>query len=70
MGMAGAGEIFRRATEFHQHCGFVDHFAGAEADDVSPKHAIASRVGKDFDEAVKKLEQVRPRKAKPKSNDP
>ena len=34
MGVAGAGEIFRRAAELHQHRRLMDHLTGAEAEDV------------------------------------
>ena len=51
-GVAGAGEIFRRAAEFHQHRRLVDHLAGAEADDMHAEHAVGRLVGEDFHETV------------------
>ena len=50
--MAGARQILGRAAEFHQHRRFVDHLAGAEADDVHAEHAVGLLVGEDLDEAL------------------
>ena len=52
MRVAGAGQIFRRAAEFHQHAGFGDQFAGADAEDVNAEHAVGRGVGENLHEAV------------------
>jgi hypothetical protein len=40
VGMAGAGEVFRGAAEFHQHGAFMDKLAGLWADDVGAEHPV------------------------------
>ena len=52
MGVAGAGEIFGRTAEFHQHGDFVDEVARARADDVGAEHLVGGGVGENLDEAV------------------
>jgi hypothetical protein len=47
VGVAGAGKIFRRTAELHQHRDLVDHLARAEADDVTAEHpsvALSARI--------------------------
>jgi len=50
--MAGPGEILRRTTELHKDSGLMDHFAGAEADDMDAQHAVARLVGEDLHKAL------------------
>ena len=52
MRVAGAGDIFRTATELHENAGLMDHFAGLDADDVHAEHAIGLRIRENLDEAV------------------
>jgi len=52
MGVAGAGEIFGRAAEFHQHGGLGNEFAGAEADDMNAEHTVGRAIGKDLHETI------------------
>src|SRR4051812_47549929 len=52
MGVAGAGQIFRRAAELHQHRRLMDHLTGAEADDMDAEHAVALLVSQDLHETV------------------
>src|SRR5437763_4412132 len=51
MGMAGARDVLRRGAELHGYGSLGDHVAGVGAEDVDAEHAIARRIGKDFDEA-------------------
>src|SRR5438552_1995392 len=52
MRVAGAREVFRAAAEFHENTGFMDHFAGLDADNVHAEHAIGLRICENLHEAV------------------
>ena len=57
--MAGAGEVFGRAAEFHQHRRLVDHLAGPVAKDVHTEHAVGCLVGQHLDETVRMQRRAR-----------
>src|SRR5579864_854817 len=51
MGVAGAGDVFRRSAELHGERRLADHVAGIGAENVHAEHAVGLGVGQDFDKA-------------------
>ncbi len=50
--MAGAGEVFRRPAEFHQHRCLVDHLARPGTDNMHAEHLVGGLVGEHLHKAL------------------